>query len=62
MYVMSKEIERFSKILWPSQNISTLLNRCPNHEEDCANFCGLLRNAELYQSPLVSPVENFQEF
>ena len=20
----------------------------PNHEEDCANFCGLLRKAELY--------------
>ena len=22
--------------------------KCPNHEEDCANFCDLLRKAELY--------------
>ena len=25
------------------------VHKCQNHEEDCANFCGLLRNAELYQ-------------
>ena len=25
-----------------------LLSKCPNHEKDCANFCGLLRKAELY--------------
>ena len=24
------------------------LSKRPNHEEDCANFCGLLRKAELY--------------
>ena len=24
-----------------------LLSKCQNHEEDCANFCGLLRKAEL---------------
>ena len=26
-----------------------LLRKCPNHEEDFANFCGLLRKAELYK-------------
>ena len=25
-----------------------LLSICQNHREDCANFCGLLRKAELY--------------
>ena len=24
------------------------LSKCSNHEEDCANFCGHLRKAELY--------------
>ena len=28
------------EIYWP-------LSECPNNEEDCANFCGLLRKAEL---------------
>ena len=26
-----------------------LLNKRQNHEEDCANFCGLLRKAKLYE-------------
>ena len=26
-----------------------LLNKCQNHKENHANFCGLLRKAELYQ-------------
>ena len=25
-----------------------LLSKRPNHEEDCSNFCGLLRKAEFY--------------
>ena len=25
-----------------------LVNKCQNHEDDCANFCSLLRKAELY--------------
>ena len=25
-----------------------LVNKCQNHEDDCANFCDLLRKAELY--------------
>ena len=25
-----------------------LLSKCQNHKADCANFCGLLRKAELY--------------
>ena len=25
-----------------------LLSKCPNHEEDCASFCGPLRKAKLY--------------
>ena len=25
------------------------ISKCPNHEGDCANFCGLLRKAENYQ-------------
>ena len=24
-------------------------SKCQNHEEDCTNFCGLLRKAELYK-------------
>ena len=39
-----------------------LLRKCPNHVEDCANFCGLLRKAELCQIPLVFSSLNFQEF
>ena len=27
----------------------------PNHEEDCANFCGLLRKAEPYQKENFAP-------
>ena len=35
-----------------------LLNKRQNHKEDGANFCGLLRKAELYSSILVSTQEN----
>ena len=31
----------------PNQWIN-LLSKCQNHEDDCANFCGFLRKAELY--------------
>ena len=29
-------------------NFWRLLSKCQNHKTDCANFCGLLRKAELY--------------
>ena len=31
------------EIIWP-------LSKCQNHKEDAANFCGLLKEAELYLS------------
>ena len=38
-----------------------LLSKCQNHEDDCANFCGLLRKAELYvdsaQESILAPLE-----
>ena len=30
-------------------------SKCQNHEEDYANFCGLLRKAELYVSTSIIP-------
>ena len=27
---------------------------CQNHEDDCVNFCGLLRKAELYRTKIVN--------
>ena len=35
-----------SNIHMVSSKLVSLLSKCPNHEEDCANFCGLLRKAE----------------
>ena len=35
-------------------SFSDLLIKCQNHEDDCANFCGLLRKAALYQQILAT--------
>ena len=29
-------------------NGARTVSKCQNHEEDCTNFCGLVRKAELY--------------
>ena len=60
MGILFREVDGSWVLEWSQINKAFL--RRPQNVEDCANFCGLLRKAELYQSPLVSPVENFQEF
>ena len=50
MYIKFSFSEKATKIcsiclvLW----FWRLLSKCQNHEAECANFCGLLRKAELY--------------
>ena len=47
---LSFEVSFISAIFTQSSSwFWNLLSKRQNHEEDCANFCGLLRKAELYQ-------------
>ena len=41
-------LRRPQKFAQSSLWFGRLLSKCPNHEEDCEKFCGLLRKAELY--------------
>ena len=41
-------LRRPQKIVQSALWFWRLLSKCQNHEEDFANFCGLLRKAELY--------------
>ena len=36
------------------RNLSYLLSERQNHKADCANFCGLLRKAEIYLQSTVN--------
>ena len=40
--------EKATKICAIFLMVWSLLSICPNHDEDCKKFCGLLRKAELY--------------
>ena len=42
-FSFSEKPKKFAK---SSSRFRRLLSRCPKHEEDCANFCTLLRKAD----------------
>ena len=42
--------EKATKFAQSSLWFWRLLSKCQNHKDDCTNFCGLLRKAELYQA------------
>ena len=44
----------------PSHGLDVYLSKRPNHEEDCANFCGLVRKAELYTSSVIKSSDKYQ--
>ena len=52
MYILKPNLKfSFSEKATNLRNLpwfGRLVSKCPNREEDCTNFCGLLRKAELY--------------
>ena len=48
--------EKATKFAQSSSWFWRLLSKCQNHEDDCANSCGLLRKVELYIEKIMGKV------
>ena len=47
--IITKDLDNWNSNFWRLWCREQVISKCPNHEEDCANFGGFLRKAELYK-------------